>query len=494
VPVLALVGQVPSGLEGRGAFQDSSGIGRAVDAKSLFRAIAKYVAEVDAASFWRTLYDALKAALTGRQGPSVLLFARDVYDADVGPRPPWFPPTLAEIKGEEAAPSVDALFRALRDAERPVLIFGTGAERCSAPDEVRRFAIEAAVPVVTTMASPGAFPNDHPLWLGMIGAAGHPSAHAFLNDEADLLVAVGTGLNALTRHPIARGLSRAKVAVVNVDGGEALRTLAPAVLVEADAGATFAALRGFLRETPVARAGIEGYTLTRYAPRLAAPAVAAAPASPPSIRQSEALEVLEAHLPARGHVLYDAGNCAAAALHSLTLPRGVSSTIALGMGGMGYALCAAIGAQLGEPEGARSVVLAGDGAFMMLGFEIHTAAELGLPILFVVFNNGAHGMCATRQALFFEGRVECARYAAVDVATVARGLASTDKLWVGRARTREELVERLGAYAAVGARPGVLELVLEVEEVPPFSIFLDEDAKVVTVPRPGAGERARSAA
>src|SRR6185436_18776180 len=103
-----------------------------------------------------------------------------------------------------------------------------------------------------------------------------------------------------------------------------------------------------------------------------------------------------------------AGNCAATALHFLDIPRDTTSTIALGMGGMGYAIAAAIGASLGTARPA--VVLCGDGAFLMGGMEIHTAVELGLPVLFVVFNNGKHGMCMTRQQLYFEGRVEASRY------------------------------------------------------------------------------------
>ncbi|HEX7836037.1 MAG TPA: thiamine pyrophosphate-binding protein, partial [Kofleriaceae bacterium] len=80
VPVLALVGQAPSALEGRGAFQDSSGIGRTVDAIGLWRAMTKLVARVDAGrSFWERLHAAVAAALSGRPGPAVLLLPRDVY-------------------------------------------------------------------------------------------------------------------------------------------------------------------------------------------------------------------------------------------------------------------------------------------------------------------------------------------------------------------------------------------------------------------------------
>ena len=149
---------------------------------------------------------------------------------------------------------------------------------------------------------------------------------------------------------------------------------------------------------------------------------------------------------------------------------------------MGYAIAGAIGAQLGAPEGTRSVVLAGDGAFLITGLEVHTAVDFQVPVLFVVFNNNMHGMCATRQQVFFESRYEAVFYSPVNVAEVARGLAPKNKLWVGRATTRQELEAALADFERDPMRPGVLELVLKVEEVPPFTPFLPEES----VTQPGS--------
>lgn len=501
VPVLALVGQPPSTLDGRGGFQDSSGIGRSVDALALFGSMTKYVARVDAASFWESLHAAVVAALEGRKGPSVLLFPRDVYEAEVGPRPAWLPHDLGEI-GRPAAVSpaaLEPLFEAIRDARRPVLLLGTGVDRCSDPAAVARFAREARLPVMTTMANPGLFAQDDPLHLGVVGAAGHPSAHRYLDEEADLIIAVGTGLNVMVRQPVGRALSRRRLAVVNVDPGEVVRALTPEIIVQHDAGAAFRALSELLAEEPFRCPAVEGYALTRYVPELSEGPISSVMlrghAEP--LRQSEAIALLEPHLPEEGHLLFDAGNCAAAALHYLQIPGGATSTIALGMGGMGYAIAAAVGAQLGETDGKRSVVLCGDGAFLMLGLEVHTAVDLGLPILFVVFNNNKHGMCVTRQNLLFEGRVACTEYSRFEAAAVARGLGHREELWVGRAATRGDLAARLAEYAALPeGRPGVLELSLAFEEVPPFAPFLPADAETFVAPRRvrAGGSRAETAA
>jgi acetolactate synthase-1/2/3 large subunit len=135
-------------------------------------------------------------------------------------------------------------------------------------------------------------------------------------------------------------------------------------------------------------------------------------------------------------------------------------------------------------------VITGDGSFLMQGLEVHTAVELGLPILFVVFNNGRHGMCVTRQQLYFEGRVECSEYAPAAIATIARGMGSPEQLWCASASSRHELELRLAEYeAASPRRPGVLELRLGAEEMPPFAPFLEGTAPTETVCVPTASAR-----
>jgi acetolactate synthase-1/2/3 large subunit len=122
------------------------------------------------------------------------------------------------------------------------------------------------------------------------------------------------------------------------------------------------------------------------------------------------------------------------------------------------------------------MVFCGDGAFLMLGTEVHTAVDYQLPILFVVFNNGMHGMCVTRQQLYFGGRIESSRYSAASIAEVARGFGTPDRLWVGSAGSVGELEELLEDNPCRSGRPGVLELRLCREEVPPFTPFLAADA------------------
>lgn len=545
VPVLAIVGQPPNSVEGRGAFQDSSGIGRTVDAVQMFSAVSKFTKRVDEAElFWSTLEDAVVTALEGRPGPSVLLFPRSTYTMDV---PDFSDGFGARVRERLTPPALEPMLLRgaldfLRLARQPVLILGQGAQRTRNPNAVIEFADALNIPVATTMGARGEFPNSHRNYLGVLGVSGHPSVHAFIRDKADVLLLGGTSLNTMTRAPFARDrtdLPEKQLIAISTDLGELRRVVQDktpkvpahdpsktrswwpsavndiACEIESDLGTAFAAMHELWHEAPFKVRGLNGYVMQTFVPTRASGSPRTAPSQrsaalpeetaalshavalkqlmegPPSERhlradapllQSVALEVVASHLPTKGTVLYDAGNCAAAALHLMPIPPRVTTVIALGLGGMGYAIAGAIGAQLGAPEGTRSVVLAGDGAFLITGLEVHTAVDFQVPVLFVVFNNNMHGMCATRQQVFFESRYEAVFYSPVNVAEVARGLAPKNKLWVGRATTRQELEAALADFERDPMRPGVLELVLKVEEVPPFTPFLPEES----VTQPGS--------
>jgi acetolactate synthase-1/2/3 large subunit len=99
-----------------------------------------------------------------------------------------------------------------------------------------------------------------------------------------------------------------------------------------------------------------------------------------------------------------------------------------------------------------------------------------------VFNNNKHGMCVTRQQLFFEGRTEATEYQGIQIKDVARGLAGPDQLWSQSASNATELEQALQDFRSRGnAKPGILELHLPLEELPPFSPFLPKEAKTYVV-------------
>lgn len=513
VPVLALVGQPSSKLAGKGAFQDSSGIGQTVDSIKLWSAVTKYVGKISQPQdFWFHLTNAVQAALDRRPGPVVLLFPRDIFEQEIEPCPENWADELQksirssklkpELKTEIIRPLLKEIHQAIDRAKNPVMIIGGGVRCCSNPLAVIEFARSIGLPVISTLAARSEFPNEDPLYLGTLGiAGGHPSVHTYLKERADLLIVVGTDFKFVTRQPIQSILADKKIIVVNIDVDLINRIVSPHLAIEADAGVVFQGLLELLKEKPEKQLPIPDYCLKVFQPQSAPPItpngqtsivdpvvgcelldcelVNYEPVDRNLLWQSEAISIIQKFLPENGHLLYDAGNCATAALHLTKVPPGSSSTIALGMGGMGYAIAGAIGAQIDSPPGTRTVVFAGDGAFLMTGMEIHTAVDLQLPILFILFNNNMHGMCATRQQLLFESRLECVRYAPVNIATIARGFGSSARLWVGEASTPKELCHQLENYHKQTDLPGVLELRLLREEVPPFTPFLPANSPTI---------------
>jgi acetolactate synthase-1/2/3 large subunit len=481
VPMLAIIGQSPLALEGRGAFQDSSFWGGGPNALDLFKSTTKYTHKLERASdFWNALDEAIRIAHTGRQGPVALLIPRDLYDQEV---PDVTVETIQKWRNDaqrhEQSPSdEDRLFDALSQAKKPVLWLGHGVCRSHEPSSVTQFALRTGIPTVTTMSARQVMPHDAKNYLGMVGNAGHPSVHNYICDEADLIIAVGTGLSVMARGPTTAALAKKKIISVNLDESAILRVVPHAEIIRADAGLFFKALNHNPRVEMLRFEMPPNYACTVLKP-VDAPYSVNPSSQNSTLRQSEAVTMIESIFPENGHILFDAGNCAAAALHWTNVPKGSTSTIALGMGTMGYAVGGAIGAQLGSKSGTRTVSIIGDGAFLMSGLEIHTALELDLPILFVVFNNAGHGMCVTRQQLYFEGRKAASTYHDFSIAKVAEGLAGNHACFVASAETPSELEAALSQYMRNPSKTGILEIRNYREEWPPFSPFYKEVGPVI---------------
>ncbi|MET8091555.1 thiamine pyrophosphate-binding protein [Micromonospora sp. NPDC005220] len=481
IPVLAVVGQPPAALDGLGSFQESTGRPGTVDAAALLGAVTKYTGRVDDPSeFWTHLGAAVTAAVSHRPGPVALLIPRDVFERPAPPPPATWPAEPAGFapRLEPDPGSVRTLFEALRAARRPMLILGPQTRTAASGGMVVDVARRARIPMAALLSNRGDLPSDDPLDLGTFGACGHPSVHHYAS-RADLVLVAGSDLAAPYRGPLTE-VPAERIAVVTWDGSIARKVFPSSLVIEADVGLTFAALGQLLDERPFTAPDPGRYERSEFAPQLEIAAEADdVPADP--LLASEAVALLEAYLRPGDRVVTDAGNCGAYAAHWMTLPPGATSYIAFGMGGMGYSVPGAVGVQLGAARG-RTMVVVGDGAFLMNGVELHTAVELRLPILYVVFNNLGHGMCVSRQRLMFDGRIEASRYRPPDLVALARACGTADELWTGTAGSATQLAARLAEYRAWGDdRPGVLELRLPRSEVPPMMPFLAADAPIRAV-------------
>jgi acetolactate synthase I/II/III large subunit len=201
--------------------------------------------------------------------------------------------------------------------------------------------------------------------------------------------------------------------------------------------------------------------------------------SGPGIRYRDAMTALDALLPDGTDIVVDAGNIGASAIHYLPVRRGGRFIVALGMGGMGYSFGAGVGVAFGRASakndraGRRTVVIAGDGSFLMHGMEIHTALQYRLPVTFLLFDNHAHAMCVTREQLFYDDLYSYNRFGpsrfGAGLATMFPGLASVD---VDDISQLPDAVRT--ALDADG--PSVVSVECSADEIPPFANFLGNAA------------------
>ena len=465
VPVLALVGQPPTTLDGRGSFQDTSGRNGSLNAEALFSAVSVYCQRVvTPEDIVAALPRAIAAARTG--GPAVLLLPKDIQQGKVD-------------VNERAAGEVEHLRRqlgdphpiaqALRRAAGPItIIAGEQVARDDARAELDQLravlrARVATVPDAKDVAgTPGLGSSSS---LGVTGVMGHPGVAGAVAGSALCLV-VGTRLSVTSR----AGLDEALAGVRTVSIGSASPYL-PCTHVHTD---DLRASLTLLTLALSANARPTGMRVPDLVPRTE---LAPPPFDGPGVRYRDAMITLDRALPDGVDIVVDAGNTGAAAIHYLPVRRGGRFVVALGMGGMGYSFGAGIGMAFGRRR--RAVVIAGDGSFFMHGMEIHTAIQYRLPVTFVLFNNNAHAMCVTREQLFYDdlysyNRFEPSRLGA-GCAAMFPGLPAVDVDDI------DALPDALRT-ALNHEGPSVVGIDCAADEIPPFAPFLAAPGAAVLPP------------
>lgn len=453
VPVVALVGQPPTTMDGRGGFQDTSGRNGALDAQALFSAVSVHCRRVTSADQIVTaLPEAISAAWRG--GPAVLLLPKDIQQALI--------PVRSRLSSAPEPPVVGdpwPIARALRRARGPVtIIAGEQVARDDARTELERLrallrARVATVPDAKDVSgSPGLGSSSS---LGVTGVMGHPGVADAIRDSA-LCLLIGTRLNVTAR----AGLDDALGCVPTMSLGSVAPYLACTHIRTDD-------LRASLGRLAMVLSGGGRPHGLRVPEAVGHRELTTPPHDGDGIRYRDVVSALDAMLPDDVDIVVDAGNTGAAVIHSLPVRRSGRFIVALGMGGMGYSFGAAIGVAFGR--GRRVVVVAGDGSFFMHGMELHTAWQYRLPVTVVLFNNNAHAMCVTREQLYYRDLYSYNRFRSSNLGTglaaMLPGLRSVD---VGEpAQLRAALGEALA-----GDGPSVVSIACSADEIPPFAPFL----------------------
>ncbi|HII70309.1 TPA: acetolactate synthase large subunit [Methanopyrus kandleri] len=397
-PVIAITGQVPTTMIGKDAFQE-------VDAVGVFMPITKHNYQIGKPEeIPEVVKEAFKIAITGRPGPVHIDVPKDVQEAEVDVEIP----KTVEVEGLNVVKrghpvQIKRAAELLAEAERPVILAGGGCVISNATRELIELAELLGAPVATTLMGKGAFPEDHPLALGMAGMHGTKAANYALT-ECDVLLAVGCRFSDRTTGDPSGFAPEAKIIHIDIDPAEIGKNIPVDVPIVGDAKLVLRDLikelkrRKYLRERKRWGERIEELKAEVEMP----------PESTESdqrISPRELVRVLHEALKDRDYILTtDVGQNQMwmARYFPVEEPRRFISSG--GLGTMGFGLPAALGAKVAAPE-KTVVAVVGDGGFLMTAQELATAVDNDIEVKVFVMDNRLLGMVAQWQRLFYDERL-----------------------------------------------------------------------------------------
>lgn len=391
IPLIAITGQVETGLLGRDVFQE-------VDTTGAAEPFTKYCYLVkDATDIPRVFREAFYIASTGRRGPVLIDMPFDVQRQLIDFRYPQ----EVSIRGYKPrfrghAVQVKRVAEAIRAAKRPLLCVGGGAVAAGAQKQVRALCEAVSLPAVSTLMGIGALPSGHPLYFGMLGQSGGCAANEAVA-ESDLLIILGARADNRAMARPDQIEAATTVVHIDIDAAEIGKNVGTTIPLVGDAAAV---LEQLLEQSP---RGEWGKWLEWLRARRAGEAVPAASSSRPGCVDPEAfVRLLSSRLEPDAIYVSDVGQNQIWSAKNCVVRDGLFLTTG-GMGTMGYALPAAVGAKLADP-GRQVVAVCGDGAFQMAMMELATANQHGVPVKLVVMRNDMLGMVREIQQKEYRGR------------------------------------------------------------------------------------------
>lgn len=419
-PVVAITGQVPRSSMGKMSFQEA-------DIAGVVQNIVKFVIQIKNASdipAW--LHSAFHIAVEGRPGPVVVDIPRDVFSEKVADGDIRFGGEF--IRGFRRFPvyadpiMIKKAVEILVNAERPLILVGSGAVMSMAADEIVTIADMLIAPIVSTLLGKSAVPNDHPLYIGMMGYYGRAEANtAFL--ESDVVLVVGARLSDRTITSYRDIVdSRKKFIIVNIDPTDVERL--PIKVDVALIGDAKVVLRRLIDALMSVGVKFERSNWIRriYEFRDHYSHLYYTDEDGVGLKPWRALKTIRGVLPRDAIVTTGVGQhqmwCGV--FWEALEPR--TFITSAGMGTMGFGLPAAIGAKAARPD--KIVVdLDGDGSFLMTMNNLSTAVDENIPIIAVIFDNRTLGLVRQVQDLFFGGRIISVDFGStIDYVKIAEGL------------------------------------------------------------------------
>ncbi len=401
-PLVCITGQVFAHLLGTDAFQET-------DVINITTPVTKWNYQItDAAEIPEILAKAFYIAGSGRPGPVLIditknaqlqLFEYQGYKPCHHIRSYRPKPVVRKAYVEEAA-------RLINEAERPFVIFGQGVILGGAEQEFKAFIEKAGIPAAWTILGLSALPTDHPLNVGMLGMHGNYGPNVLTN-ECDVLIAVGMRFDDRVTGRLDKYAKQAKVIHLDIDPAEIDKNIKATVPVWGDCKETLPMLTALVQQKAYPK-WLEKF---KECTKSEDEAVFQGELHPTSdiLTMGEVIDTLNQITHGNAVIVTDVGQHQMVACRYAKFNQSRSNVTSGGLGTMGFALPAAIGAKFGAPD--REVVaVIGDGGFQMTLQELGTIMQSNVKVKIIILNNNFLGMVRQWQELFHERR-----YSSVDI-------------------------------------------------------------------------------
>jgi len=449
-PLVCITGQVASHLLGTDAFQESDVIG-------ITMPVTKWNYQITRAEeIPGVLARAFYIARTGRPGPVLIDITKD---AQFG-KCTWRYSPCTYIRSYQPVPklNIEKLKEAARLialAKRPYILSGQGVLLSGAGAELVAFAEKGGIPVASTLLGLSGMPAGHPLYVGYLGMHGNYGANVKIG-EADLIIAVGMRFDDRVTGDVTQFARQAKVIHIEIDESEINKIIPADVSVHADARMALAALTGMIspQAYPEWLKGFLACDQMEYEQVIEGEMFPL----DGKIRMAEVIGMISEKTLGQAVIVSDVGQHQMVTARYYKYQTPYTNITSGGLGTMGFALPAAIGARLGSKAG-QVIAVIGDGGFQMTLQELGTINQSKVPVKIIILNNEFLGMVRQWQQLFFEKRYSFTEMVNPDFIQIAKGF-YIEAERVSHRQALSEAIDRMLAHTG----SYLLEVVVEKEE------------------------------
>ncbi len=434
-PIVCITGQVGSNLLGSDAFQET-------DIVSISTPVTKWNYQITKASeIPEVLAKAFYIAKSGRPGPVLIDITKDAQFGELD----FKYKKCTKIRSYTPVPQVDiskikAAAELINKAKKPFVVFGQGVTLGQAEEEFKAFIEKAEIPSASTLLGLSALPTKHNLNVGMVGMHGHYAPNVMTN-ECDVLIAIGMRFDDRVTGNLETYAKQAKIIHFDIDPAEIDKNVKTDIAVMGDVKDTLSLIIPLINKN-THQSWLQKFK-DLYKVEFDEVIAAQLNSTGQGITMAEVIEALNNETKGEAIIVSDVGQHQMIASRYANFKENKSKITSGGLGTMGFALPASIGAKMGAPN--REVIaIIGDGSFQMNIQELGTVLQTKVPVKILVLNNEFLGMVRQWQEMFFDRRYASTVMTNPDFVKIAEGYS----IKADRVSKRENLADAIAKMIA----------------------------------------------